>query len=464
MYIRNLRLRNVKCFEDITVSFRFRGVEDDPQHNWNVILGANGDGKTTLLQSMAACLTDAATAGRLLKTDNWVRKDCPRARMTADFVQEENDLSDIRPEAFRREFGIQYVVVNAGEKLVLSSDGSEKYFRTPAILEPMPDYKNEFEDYENAVRDFRYFSSHLSGQWIGCGYGPFRRISGASKYAENVTESGKPFQTLFDEGAALTDCEAWLRELHRLTLLDSRTDSEDNCGDMLDNILKFIQNILPNIDKVTIGKGIKFLCRGRQADLNELSDGYRSMFALIADLLRWLVDSDKDCSHIQSGSVSSEGIVLIDEIDAHLHPVWQREIGFLLTKIFPNIQFVVTTHSPFVAMAAGRGALTILETFQNSIIARQDIPYPRDWAAERVLADMFGVSGHSWETEKDLREYESLRFRQQAEPLDHIRQKRLARLEADLNKRLTNDKDSPFQRSMAADLAHLKSLIRRNQV
>src|SRR5690606_18158021 len=55
--------------------------------------------------------------------------------------------------------------------------------------------------------------------------------------------------------------------------------------------------------------------------------------------------------------ITRSGVVLIDEIDAHLHPEWQREIGFWLKRHFPRIQFLVTTHSPLVCQAADPGGL-----------------------------------------------------------------------------------------------------------
>lgn len=58
--------------------------------------------------------------------------------------------------------------------------------------------------------------------------------------------------------------------------------------------------------------------------------------------------------------VKRSGVVLIDEIDAHLHPEWQREIGFWLKRHFPNIQFLVTTHSPIICQAADENGLFIL--------------------------------------------------------------------------------------------------------
>ncbi len=73
MYIEKVRLQEIKCFQDITLHFQSASQTGDVQSNWNVILGNNGDGKTTLLQAIAGCLMDATTAERMLKLQNWVR-------------------------------------------------------------------------------------------------------------------------------------------------------------------------------------------------------------------------------------------------------------------------------------------------------------------------------------------------------------------------------------------------------
>lgn len=88
-----------------------------------------------------------------------------------------------------------------------------------------------------------------------------------------------------------------------------------------------------------------------------MSDGYRASLALVADILRHLinahgVDQFREDSQAGTVQVDASGVVLIDEIDAHLHPSWQRQIGFWLKKRFPNIQFLVTTHSPLICQAA----------------------------------------------------------------------------------------------------------------
>jgi len=91
MYIERVNLQDVKCFQDIELKFQTAGQTQDRQSNWNVILGDNGDGKTTLLQAIAVCLMDAATAQKLVDPSDWARHGQGTAQLTARLIQEEGD-------------------------------------------------------------------------------------------------------------------------------------------------------------------------------------------------------------------------------------------------------------------------------------------------------------------------------------------------------------------------------------
>ena len=104
---------------------------------------------------------------------------------------------------------------------------------------------------------------------------------------------------------------------------------------------------------------------GVQLAWSEMSDGYRAALALIADIIRHLVSVYGVEGLTDRGTdgrifIRRSGVVLIDEVDAHLHPEWQREIGFWLKRHFPNIQFLVTTHSPIICQAADPNGLFVL--------------------------------------------------------------------------------------------------------
>jgi len=95
-----------------------------------------------------------------------------------------------------------------------------------------------------------------------------------------------------------------------------------------------------------------------------MSDGYRAALALLVDILRHMIQAfgvenlvEEVNDHLQ---IAHSGVVLIDEIDAHLHPEWQREIGFWLKDHFPKVQFLVTTHSPIILQAADPNGLFVL--------------------------------------------------------------------------------------------------------
>jgi predicted ATP-binding protein involved in virulence len=97
---------------------------------------------------------------------------------------------------------------------------------------------------------------------------------------------------------------------------------------------------------------------GATLDLRDMSDGFRSAAALVMDLMRHMVDVYGAAGLTdEQGAINHSGVVLIDEIDAHLHPEWQRKIGGWFKKLFPKIQFIVSTHSPLICQAADEGGI-----------------------------------------------------------------------------------------------------------
>lgn len=96
---------------------------------------------------------------------------------------------------------------------------------------------------------------------------------------------------------------------------------------------------------------------GETLDLSQLSDGERSFLAMICDLGRRLALANP----LLKNPLQGAGVVLIDELELHLHPKWQRGVSEKLRETFPNIQFIATTHSPFVIQALRSGELINLD-------------------------------------------------------------------------------------------------------
>jgi hypothetical protein len=93
--------------------------------------------------------------------------------------------------------------------------------------------------------------------------------------------------------------------------------------------------------------------------LEQLSDGYRSAIAMLIDIVRQLVEvyGADALEFVRQPRIEHTGVVLIDEVDAHLHPSWQRQIGEWFKRVLPNMQFIVTSHSPLICQAASESGI-----------------------------------------------------------------------------------------------------------
>lgn len=119
---------------------------------------------------------------------------------------------------------------------------------------------------------------------------------------------------------------------------------------------------------------------GVSLDLSQLSDGERSFLAMICDLVRRLSLANPDLKNPLEGF----GVVLIDELELHLHPTWQREVVEKLRTTFPNIQFIGTTHSPFIIQSLKQGELINLDP--------QEFAEYSDRSIEDIAENVMGVA------------------------------------------------------------------------
>jgi predicted ATP-binding protein involved in virulence len=171
-----------------------------------------------------------------------------------------------------------------------------------------------------------------------------------------------------------------------------------------------ITKLLPGnveIAEVTADALIQFLVNGQKVPTISLSDGFRSMIALAGDLIWRLLQSFPNLDNPTEAS----GVVLIDELDIHLHPSWQREIAGWLQEVFPNLQFFVATHSPLIAAGAGEKSLTLRIDLVEGESEIVEIPYLELAAnVDRTLTSAaFGLkSTFPTETENKIKRYHQL--------------------------------------------------------
>jgi len=192
--------------------------------------------------------------------------------------------------------------------------------------------------------------------WFSAGFGPFRRFTGGNSDFHKLYSSHPRLArhlSVFGEDVALTEALTWLRDL-RFKQLESQGQNT-----LLDRVKNFInqEGFLPfgaklievNSEQVVFRDGA-----GVAIPVLELSDGYRSVLSLTFELIRQMAACfpNHELFDETGTTIIIPGVVLIDEVDVHLHPNWQRAIGPWLCRLFPQVQFIVTTHSPFVCQQA----------------------------------------------------------------------------------------------------------------
>lgn len=142
----------------------------------------------------------------------------------------------------------------------------------------------------------------------------------------------------------------------------------------------------------------------RQLRIEQMSDGYKIVTAMVADIASRMAEANPD----KENPLMSNGIVLIDEIDLHLHPKWQRTIIDSLSKTFPNIQFIVSTHSPII-LSGAMDAAQVIVLGEDGIVDADAKEYETYDISQLLLSELFGLkSSRSPQWDNMLSEQKSL--------------------------------------------------------
>jgi energy-coupling factor transporter ATP-binding protein EcfA2 len=400
-YFNSLTVENVRAFGPE----QHLGLSDKDGNpaSWTLLLGENGAGKTTLLQCLARMYPFPAFKKEAkIKTRNESKstKDQGEPKyVEAELLQHDNE----EIERFFR-FGSQ-VVTRLAASISTFATGPQNGPLKKKKLNIAAEFKSKkgvilSQDYEQEK-----FSLPRPGPLV-IGYGAARHIGHANRakiMAQDATVS------LFKDSMDLYDAEDILADL-RFAALDSRTRVKDDFEgptkdeSRLSSVLEAIAALLPddelkssNIDikgpKVPGRKesetGVQITIDGTVIPLRDLSIGYQTMLAWTVDLAWRLYE----WYPLEDNPMGMPAVVLIDEVDLHLHPRWQRKLRGHLTKYFPGVQFIATTHSPITAqeaLASGAGLCVVRSTKDGSEIINDPIPVG-EWRLDQVVAsDLFG--------------------------------------------------------------------------
>jgi hypothetical protein len=437
MYLRKIQIKNIKCFSSIELDFS----AESGVRRWTALLGQNGLGKSTLLQAIAVPLAGTGAIRELMPVaEGWVRQDQPFGEINAELLWTDGD-AQLPQWPKKTPYHSHYIVTGANPDLL--PETLQDAPTVPAVAE----WAGELEarERETITKEMSRLkrTAYAEGKagWLACGYGPFRRLTGGSQAADRILYSGRRaarFVTLFREDAALTSAAEWLIELH-----NTSRDGDQQSARSLELVREaFRQEFLLEEATLLVDARSARLQIGSRAPVQfaNLSDGYRSVLALGIDLLRWIIEAFPG----SESPLSQHGVVLIDELDAHLHPKWQQLIGNWLLKKFPNLQFIVATHSPFLAQIAERGGNVLLGQHDGVVVAQSEPSAVRTWRADQILTELFGLATtRSPEIESRLQRLLALQ--------EKGRQSALSTEEANERKQLELDLDP-----LPSDLEHAK--------
>lgn len=348
MYVTSVEIQNIKSLRDVKWV-----VDPDKAAGWHTILGVNGSGKSTFARTIAlALIGEKQSYAFPIDWKSWIgvydKVSSANVKVTSDpswdpsISEATNSGSSSSPHANVHRLKIS-------ERGLFDLDSEKSSWHEAFLI--------------RSEGSFGYFSA---------GFGPFRRFTGGGSEFERKLESLPSLTahiSLFDESTALSSSIEWLRQLHYRELEFRSADNQKSPT----REIKFFLNqegFLPGnvrLDQIS-SAGVVFKNKdGATVNVFDMSDGFRSILSLTFELLRLLnrhfsfrgplFKSDENGATF----VDAPGVVLIDEVDAHLHPTWQRKIGPWFTKHFPNMQFIVTTHSPFVCQASEQGTIFVLD-------------------------------------------------------------------------------------------------------
>lgn len=357
MYISRVHLEKIRGFNNLDLNFC---DEKGKPRLRTAVIGENGTCKTTLLRCIILGLCDLPQANALLHEQiggDLISKGLKKAAITIELKHFKNPKTKHR---------IRTILVKHEGRDIVQAQSTPK--------------------------------GELVKSLLVCGYGIGRATEGP--------ESGRRYQivdsayTMFNYEQTLISTELTLRRL------------QDYLGTKrFDNTLKGIKKALGLSlqTKITIKKGGGvFIWEpniGEEIPLGGWADGYRITFSWIMDLYAWAMRADKVT---KKGGIN--GILLIDEIEQHIHPLMQMKLINDLSDILPELQIITTTHSPLVALGVEPEELIALKRKGKHIKDIGNLPNFTGYSADDILLEekLFETEVYRPEIQKKIWDYEKL--------------------------------------------------------
>jgi predicted ATP-binding protein involved in virulence len=341
MYLVELEIQNVRAIKHMALNFRSHQRSDRSTRRWTVLLGENGCGKSTILKSIGLLLAGSEALPDLIgEPDQWIHNSADIALLRA---------------------------------VISTVDGQE---RTVSLAIHRNDRRDSV--IKRNARGLRLLDAAIgksSRNYFVAGYGAFRRPPDVARGNTHYSYRGRAAQlgTMFALQQDLVSLEQWVMDL----------DYVDE-GRGRDFIGKALGKLLPGMTFKGIDKKKRAVIMSTvdgDVPLSQLSEGYQAMAAWAGDLLFRMTESFSD----RVDPLTARGVLLIDEMDLHLHPIWKRNLVEFLDSAFPNLQVISTTHSPLSIQQCGEGELYVVRREQGTPVL---VPFQGDPSKLR-LSELF---------------------------------------------------------------------------
>lgn len=376
MYVQTLRVRNLRSFADAHLELNVPGMPI-PFANVNVLLGDNGLGKTSVLRAIALAVLGPLLSGSSgfvpeglvrrpwsdkQEADQSLRSAIIQASILATEEESHASLNETVPNEFTLQTEIR----------LLADTERVAWSMTPDA---------------HAAVEWLQFDNDNPAFFI-VGYGATRRVESSSRVDESarIKSRLKRYQRvagLFEDHLSLMPLSYWLP-----------TFAKENKG-RYSQVHTLINKLLPGNCQIQkqasiTGAGAEHLfeMNGVTLPFRDLSDGFKAYIGWIGDMLFHV------CQGIGSGKKLSElrGVVMVDEIDLHLHPEWQRVVVPTLANALPKVQFIFTTHSPLVVGSLTAPNLFLLDHENQSTVIKRLPELVHGKSAEQILlSPYFGL-------------------------------------------------------------------------
>ncbi len=356
MHIKQITIKDFRCFDNLDFMLN---------PDVNVFVGNNGSGKSAVLDAIAAAIYPYIEA--IQSTIDRKKPDrdiAPIFKKDLRVSNEPNNTIEIFVSVTHLP---SYTAIYKTRYTDYADDSLDTDYQHDLINSNLK-FFNDITDYANTLID-----NSLSKLFVVAYYKGDRNLTNITDIQNLSNQFFDRFDALknaLNASANFTDLANWFftRELQELREGKKRKDINFEFLD-LKQVRKAISTIIAPNARVYFSQAdsAKLMVEWEtetgekiELSLNQLSSGYRNMLALVMDFARRLAQANPQMEN----PLEAEAVLMIDELDLHLHPTWQQKIIPDLRKVFPNTQIIATTHSPEIVTTVERHQVKILENYQ----------------------------------------------------------------------------------------------------